>query len=136
VTVARTGEADEARARARETERAEMMERARLTMDAFARPPRRHEPWKKGKAPKGGITKVYALARRVLIDHKLELVDLVLNCPDEKVRAACLIASLDRAGVKPMEFDPKVHEERVKPPFDPSGARSRRRAGPHQRQLL
>src|SRR4029077_7262289 len=64
------------------------------------------------------------LARRVLTDHSpemvAELVDLALNCPDEKVRAGCLIAALDRAGVRPMDFDVKAEEPMRRPPFDPS----------------
>src|SRR5271167_3686940 len=87
-------EADEARARARAEVRAEMIERARLTMDAAMRPPR----WKPGnKHSKGGMTKVYHLARRVLFDHSpemvAELIDLALNCPDDRVRSGCLIAA-------------------------------------------
>jgi hypothetical protein len=69
-------EADEARARARETERAEMIERARLTMDAFARPPRRHEPWKKGKAlPPDTVVRFMRLiqGRRVAVGARGQL---------------------------------------------------------------
>ena len=85
-----------------------MIERARLTMDAVMRPGKRTHIFEKGHAKVGGMTKVYHLARRVLFDHSpemvAELIDLALNCPDEKVRAGCLIAALDRAGVRPMDF--------------------------------
>jgi hypothetical protein len=96
-------------------------------MDAVARPGKRQVPWAKGRtkaASTGGMTKVYYLARRVLTDHSpemvAELVDLALNCPDEKVRAGCLIAALDRAGLRPMDFDVKAEGPVRRPPFDPS----------------
>ena len=35
-----------------------------------------------------------------------ELIDLAKTAADERVRSVCLIAVLDRAGVKPIDYDP------------------------------
>jgi hypothetical protein len=76
------------RARARAEIRAEMVERARLTMDA--------------------------------LELVAELVDLALNAEDERIRFGCLVAALDRAGVKPIDFDPKAADGERPQKFDPS----------------
>jgi hypothetical protein len=62
-------ESYEAASRARADIRAEIIERARQTMDAAMRPGKRAAPWEKGKkggSNHGGMPKVYYLARRVL----------------------------------------------------------------------
>ena len=48
-----------------------------------------------------------------------ELIDLAKTAEDERVRSVCLIAVLDRAGVRPIDYDPKADEDQQRPPFDP-----------------
>jgi hypothetical protein len=70
------------------------------------------------------MAKVYKLARRILYDYTpelaAELVDLALNADDERIRFGCLVAALDRAGVKPIDFDEKAVDGAQRPKFDPS----------------
>ena len=47
------------------------------------------------------------------------LIDLAKNAEDERVRSVCLVAVLDRAGVRPMDYDPKRDAEKPKVGFDP-----------------
>ena len=35
-----------------------------------------------------------------------ELIQLAENAEDERVKSVCIVAILDRAGIKPMDFDP------------------------------
>jgi hypothetical protein len=49
-----------------------------------------------------------------------ELIDLAKTAEDERVRSVCLIAVLDRTGVKPIDYDPAEEAANRKPPFDPS----------------
>jgi hypothetical protein len=48
------------------------------------------------------------------------LVELATTAADERVRSVCLIAVLDRAGVRPIDFDPSEEAANRKPTFDPS----------------
>ena len=48
------------------------------------------------------------------------LVDLATSAEDERVRSVCLIAVLDRAGVRPIDYDPAEDAAARKPRFDPS----------------
>ena len=57
------------------------------------------------------------LAREASPDMMLGLIDLAKNAEDERVRSVCLIAVLDRAGVKPID-KPELEPEQ-RPAFDP-----------------
>jgi len=48
------------------------------------------------------------------------LIDLAKNAVDDRVRSVCLIAVLDRAGVRPIDYDPTIDEAAEGPRFDPS----------------
>jgi hypothetical protein len=60
------------------------------------------------------------LAREASPEMMAGLIDLAKNAVDERVRSVCLVAVLDRAGIRPMDYDPKVDEAAEKPKFDPS----------------
>jgi hypothetical protein len=106
---------------ARTKEREEMVARAKRAIDKGLR------PWKPGQSGNpGGMAKVYHVARKILRDRSpemcAELVDLALNAEEERVRSVCLIAALDRAGLKPADYDPKEEDGMYqgRPRFDPS----------------
>ena len=46
------------------------------------------------------------------------LVQLAQHAEDERVRSVCLVAVLDRAGVKPIDYDP-AEEKAERPQFNP-----------------
>jgi hypothetical protein len=48
------------------------------------------------------------------------LIDLAKNAVDERVRSVCLVAVLDRAGVRPIDYDPTIDKASESPKFDPS----------------
>lgn len=48
------------------------------------------------------------------------LIDLAKNTVDERVRSVCLVAVLDRAGVRPIDYDPTVDKVSESSKFDPS----------------
>jgi hypothetical protein len=60
------------------------------------------------------------LAREASPEMMAGLIDLAKNAVDERVRSVCLIAVLDRAGVKPIDYDPTIDEATERPKFDPS----------------
>jgi hypothetical protein len=60
------------------------------------------------------------LAREASPDMMAGLIDLAKNAVDERVRSVCLIAVLDRAGVRPIDHDPAEDASPRKPKFDPS----------------
>jgi hypothetical protein len=60
------------------------------------------------------------LAREASPEMMRELIDLAKTAEDERVRSVCLIAVLDRAGVRPIDFDPAQEQAKKAPPFDPS----------------
>jgi hypothetical protein len=60
------------------------------------------------------------LAREASPEMMAGLIDLAKNAVDERVRSVCLIAVLDRAGVKPIDYDPKIDEAAERQRFDPS----------------
>jgi hypothetical protein len=69
------------------------------------------KPWKKGQSGNaGGVGAFYHRARKVVRDASEELmhelVKLALTAEDERVKSFCLVACLDRAGLKPTEYDP------------------------------
>ena len=57
------------------------------------------------------------IAREASPEVMRELVTLARTAEDERVRAVCLVAVLDRAGVRPMDYDPA--QDQVQPTWDP-----------------
>lgn len=84
--------------------------------------------WPKGKSGNpGGISRFYYEARRIAQkaspEMMAELVRLALEAEDERVRSVCVIAVLDRAGLKPIEAAEMLEQlkaEEKKPKYDPS----------------
>jgi hypothetical protein len=69
-----------------------------------------------------GMNRFYFECRRIFQENAPELaraiVELALDPKvDERVRSVCLVAGLDRAGVKPMDYDPS--QDQVQPTWDP-----------------
>ena len=60
------------------------------------------------------------LAREASPEMMAGLIDLAKNAEDERVRSVCLIAVLDRAGVRPIDYDPAEDAAARQPKFDPS----------------
>jgi len=60
------------------------------------------------------------IAREASPEMMRELIDLAKTAADERVRSVCLIAVLDRAGVRPIDFDPAQEQAKKAPPFDPA----------------
>jgi hypothetical protein len=60
------------------------------------------------------------LAREASPEMMAGLIDLAKNAVDERVRSVCLVAVLDRAGVRPIDYDPTVDKASERPKFDPS----------------
>ena len=86
----------------------------------------------RGKAfrfPKGqsgnpdGQSRFYHECRKIAREASPEmmrgLVDLARTAEDERVRSVCLIAVLDRAGVRPIDYNPAEDTTARKPSFDP-----------------
>jgi hypothetical protein len=59
------------------------------------------------------------LANRAAPDMMRGLIDLAKNAEDERVRSVCLVAVLDRAGVRPIN-KPEPDQEPRRPRLDPS----------------
>ena len=57
------------------------------------------------------------IAREASPEAMRELVALAKTAEDERVRAVCLVTVLDRAGVKPIDYDPT--QDQVQPTWDP-----------------
>jgi hypothetical protein len=87
----------------------------------------------RGKAfriPKGqsgnpdGQSRFYHECRKIAREASPEmmrgLIDLARSAEDERVRSVCLIAVLDRAGVRPVDYDPAEDTPARKPGFDPA----------------
>ena len=69
-----------------------------------------------------GMNRFYFECRRIFQENAPELaraiVELALDPKvDERVRSVCLVAGLDRAGVKPMDYDPA--QDVTPPTWDP-----------------
>jgi len=60
------------------------------------------------------------LAREASPEMMAGLIDLAKNTVDERVRSVCLVAVLDRAGVRPIDYDPTVDKVSESSKFDPS----------------
>ena len=58
------------------------------------------------------------LGRRAAPAVMQELINLALHAEDERVRSICAVAVLDRAGVRPVDFDP-AEELEERPSFNP-----------------
>lgn len=58
------------------------------------------------------------LARRTAPQMMKELIELGLHAEDERVKSVCLVAVLDCAGVRGIDFDPSEEKE-DKRPFNP-----------------
>jgi hypothetical protein len=78
--------------------------------------------WPKGKSGRTEMVRFYYEARRIARQASpatmKELVRLSLEAEDERVRSVCCVAVLDRAGVKPIDFDPN-EERSEEPEFNP-----------------
>ena len=49
------------------------------------------------------------------------LIDLAKDeAAEERVRAVCAVAALDRGGVRPVDFDPSEEQKDRKPVFNPA----------------
>ena len=59
------------------------------------------------------------LANRAAPDMMRGLIDLAKSAEDERVRSVCLVAVLDRAGVRPID-KPEPDQEPKRDRFDPS----------------
>ena len=69
------------------------------------------------------------LGRRAAPTVMQELINLALHAEDERVRSICAVAVLDRAGVRPVDFDP-AEERQERPAFNP------RDYSPEERNLI
>jgi hypothetical protein len=71
-------------------------------------PGRPFQPGQSGNP--GGLPRFYyearKLARQAAPDVMQELIRLALSAQDERVRSVCAVAVLDRAGIRPVDFDP------------------------------
>jgi hypothetical protein len=59
------------------------------------------------------------IAREASPDMMRELIELARTAEDERVRSVCLVAVLDRAGIRGIDYDPKEDEARERPKFNP-----------------
>jgi hypothetical protein len=59
------------------------------------------------------------IARQASPQAMRDLVELSRTAEDERVRAVCLTAVLDRGGVRPIDYDPAEERQAKKPEFDP-----------------
>jgi len=93
------------------------------------------KPFVKGKSGNPGgalhLGKFYFVCRRIFQDNSPALaqaaVEMALNPnTDERVRSVLLVASLDRAGVRPMDYDPS--QDQTQPTWDPGVLTAEERA--------
>jgi hypothetical protein len=79
--------------------------------------------WPKGTAGRTPLARCYhqarEIARRAAPEMMQQLIELAKTGEDERVRSVCAMAVLDRAGVKPIDYDP-AEEKTKRPKFDPS----------------
>ncbi len=71
--------------------------------------------WKPGQSGNpSGQSKFYhrcrEIARAAAPEMMEQLIHLAMTAQDERVKSVCLVAVLDRAGVKPMDFDPNTEK--------------------------
>jgi len=78
--------------------------------------------WAKGQTGHTPSAMLYHEARRIARQASPEmmrkLIDLVQTSEDDRVASVCAIAVLDRAGVKPIDFDPNKEKDE-RPKFNP-----------------
>jgi hypothetical protein len=104
-----------------------------LAPDARARAQAMAEFTARGKTfrfPKGqsgnpdGQSRFYHACRKLAREASPEmmagLIELAKNAVDERVRSVCLIAVLDRAGVRPIDYIPTEDAAAGRTRFDPS----------------
>jgi hypothetical protein len=114
-----------AAARARIWEREGLGFRPHLPPYGGIAPAAFHQAYRYPKGVSGnpsGMSRFYFECRRIFQENAPELaraiVELALDQDaDQRVRSVCLVAALDRAGIKPMDYDPA--QEQVQPTWDP-----------------
>ena len=79
--------------------------------------------WPKGQTGNpSGQSRFYhearKIARQAAPEMMRELVELAKTAEDERVRSVCLVAVLDRAGLRPIDHDP-AEDKAGRPRFDP-----------------
>jgi hypothetical protein len=79
--------------------------------------------WPKGVSGNPtGQPRFYHECRKLARDASPEmmrgLIELANTAEDERVRSVCLVAVLDRAGVRPIDYDPSA-EKPAEPEFNP-----------------
>jgi hypothetical protein len=81
--------------------------------------PWRFQPGESGNP--GGLSKFYWETRRLARDASpavmARLIELALHADDERVASVCGVAVLDRAGIRPTDYNPS--EDQVQPTWDP-----------------
>jgi hypothetical protein len=81
--------------------------------------PWRWQPGQSGNP--GGLSKFYQQSRKIARDASpavmRELVNLALSAEDERVKSVCAVAVLDRAGLRPIDYDPA--QDQPQPSSDP-----------------
>jgi hypothetical protein len=81
--------------------------------------PWRFQPGQSGNP--AGLSKFYWETRRLARDASpavmARLIELALHAEDERVASVCGVAVLDRAGIRPVDFDPS--REQSEPTWDP-----------------
>ena len=65
----------------------------------------------------GSTTRADVSSARLRPEAAQALVDLALHAEDERVRSICLVAVLDRSGVRPIDYDPA--QDVTPPSWDP-----------------
>jgi hypothetical protein len=95
------------------------------TVDAAARRTKAAYPWRfqPGESGNpGGLSKFYWETRRLARDASpavmQRLIELALNAADERVASVCGVAVLDRAGIRPTDYDP-AQDQPQQPSWDP-----------------
>jgi integrase len=80
--------------------------------------------WPKGTSGRTPLARCYhqarEIARRSSPEMMERLIELARTSEDHRVVSICAMAILDRAGVKPIDFDPAEEAANRKPKFDPS----------------
>ena len=80
--------------------------------------------WPKGMSGRTPLARCYhqarEIARRSSPEMMERLIELARTSEDHRVASICAMAILDRAGVKPIDYDPAEEAANRKPKFDPS----------------
>src|SRR5215472_17942677 len=82
--------------------------------------PWRFQPGESGNP--GGLSKFYWETRRLARDASpavmARLIELALHADDERVASVCGVAVLDRAGIRPTDYNPS-EDQSQQPSWDP-----------------